>query len=150
MGSLKDIFRAISARRAQSSSDFMNTMIEFGYGDIEIFMRRKQITKEEFDYANIIRATKDGERDLVLKESYGTLRHIYPNDQFENALQLMLTAEERADYIRRKLEDYGERGFSIKIKSTFPSYLFAKSKEQLFELAQNAELTAFIPIKKRG
>jgi hypothetical protein len=148
MSLLRNIVRAISARRAKSSSDFMNILIEFGYRDIEIFMRKKQVTKEKFEYSNIIKATKDGERDLVLKESYGVIMHIYPNDQFENALRLMLTAEQRADFIGRKLKDYGERGFSIKIKSTFPNYLFARSREQLAELTEKAELTAFKPIEK--
>jgi len=146
MGTLRDIIRAISARRAKSSSDFMNTLIEFRYRDIEIFMKKEKVSKEKFEYANIIKATKDGERDLVFKESYGVIMHIYPNDQFENTLRLMLAAEQRADYIGSKLQDYGERGFSIRIKSTFPNYLFARSREHLAELAEKADLTAFRPI----
>lgn len=143
---MDDSTEATSSISARNYSDFIHLILEFEYKDIEIMMRKAKNSETDYRYGNIFRAKKRNKEDIILREDYGVLRHLNPGDEYRNALRLTLTAENGAEFIRKKFGEYSVDNFSVILKSNFPNHLFARTKEQLFDLAKAGNIKPFIPI----
>lgn len=143
---MEDSAETMNSIDAKNYSDFVHLVLEFEYKDIEIMMGRAKNSETDYKYGNIYRARRRNKGDIILRENYGILRHSDPGDEHRNTLRLVFTAERGAEFIRKRFEEYSVDGFSVILKSNFPNPLFARTKEQLFDLAKAGNIKPFMAL----